>query len=69
MSEVNFKKLSKEIAGGQNNGSSLLLLAVLTLLSVAFVWAAVTELDNVVRAQGKTVTEAQNQLVRHGTGV
>ena len=64
MSEVNFKKLSKEIAGGQNNGSSLLLLAVLTLLSVAFVWAAVTELDNVVRAQGKTVTEAQNQLVQ-----
>ena len=64
MSEVNFKKLSKEIAGGQNNGSSLLLLAVLTLLSVAFVLAAVTELDNVVRAQGKTVTEAQNQLVQ-----
>ena len=27
-------------------------------------WASITELDNVVRGSGKTVSEAQNQLVQ-----
>ena len=34
------------------------------MISVIFVWAAVTELDNVVRGSGKTVSETQNQLVQ-----
>ena len=64
MSDVEFKLLAKEIAGKQRHSSSLLLLAVVTLVSVAFFWAAVTELDNVVRGSGKTVSEAQNQMVQ-----
>ena len=39
---------------------------VLTLLSVAFVWAAVTELDNVVRAKEKQL-RANCSVI--GTGV
>ena len=64
MSDVEFKKLAKELAGKQRNSSSVLLLVIVTLISVVFVWAAVTEVDNVVRGSGKTVSEAQNQLVQ-----
>ena len=64
MSEVEFKKLSKELAGKQRNSSSVLLLTIITFITVVFVWSAVTELDNVVRGIGKTVSEAQNQLVQ-----
>ena len=56
MSEVEFKKLARELAGKQRNSSSILLLVVITLISVVFVWAAVTEIDNVVRGSGKTIS-------------
>ena len=64
MSEVEFKKLAREMAGRQRNSSSILLLIIVTLVAVILVWATVTELDNVVRGTGKTVSEAQNQLVQ-----
>ena len=34
------------------------------MLAVIFVWSATTELDNVTRGTGKTISEAQNQLVQ-----
>lgn len=64
MSDVEFKKLAKEMAGRQRNTSSVLLLSVVTLLAVVLIWAATTELDNVVRGNGKTISEAKNQLVQ-----
>ena len=64
MSDTEFKKLAKELAGKQRHSSSILLLVIIALLSVVFVWAAVTEIDSVVRGSGKTVSEAQNQLVQ-----
>ena len=64
MSDKEFKKLARELAGKQRHSSSVLLLTIVALISVAFVWAAITEIDNVVRGSGKTVSEAQNQLVQ-----
>jgi len=64
MSDIEFKKLAREMAGRQRSGSSVLLLSVVTLIAIILMWAAVTELDNVVRGSGKTVSEAQNQLVQ-----
>ena len=64
MSDVEFRRLAKELAGKQRQSSSILLLLVVTLILVVFVWAAVTELDNVVRGSGKTISEAKNQLVQ-----
>jgi adhesin transport system membrane fusion protein len=64
MSDIEFKQLAKEMAGRQRNTSSILLLSVVTLLAIILLWASVTELDNVVRGSGKTVSEAQNQLVQ-----
>jgi len=64
MSDIQFKKLAKEIAGKQQNSSSVLLLSIVTLIAVIGFWASITELDNVVRGSGKTVSEAKNQLVQ-----
>ena len=64
MSDVEFKQLAKQMAGKQQNSSSILLLSIVTLLAIIMLWASVTELDNVVRGSGKTVSEAQNQLVQ-----
>ena len=64
MSDIEFKKLAREMAGKQRSGSSVLRLSVITLIAIIVMWAAVTELDNVVRGSGKTVSEAQNQLVQ-----
>jgi adhesin transport system membrane fusion protein len=64
MSDIEFKQLAREMAGKQRSGSSVLLLSVITLIAIIVMWAAVTELDNVVRGSGKTVSEAQNQLVQ-----
>ena len=64
MSDVDFKVLAKELAGKQRNTNSVLLLTVVTLLAVILTWATVTELDNVTRGTGKTVSEDSNQLVQ-----
>lgn len=64
MSDIEFKQLAKQMAGKQKNTSSILLLSVVTLIAVILLWASITELDNVVRGSGKTVSEAQNQLVQ-----
>lgn len=64
MSDVEFKKLAKEMAGKQKNSSSILLLTIITLLAVIMAWASITEIDNVTRGSGKTISEAKNQLVQ-----
>ena len=64
MSDVEFKKLAREMAGKQRSTSSILLLSIITLLAVIMLWASITELDNVTRGNGKTISEAQNQLVQ-----
>ncbi len=64
MSDVEFRKLAKELAGKQKGTSSILLLSIVSLVLVVFVWAYVTEIDNVVRGGGKTVSESKNQFVQ-----
>ena len=64
MSDIEFKVLAKEMAGKQRKSSSVLLLSIVTLIIIILLWASITELDNVVRGEGKTVSEAKNQLVQ-----
>lgn len=52
------------MSGRQKSTSSILLLTIITLIAVILTWAAITEIDNVTRGSGKTVSEAQNQLVQ-----
>ena len=64
MSDTEFKALAKEMTGKERSSSSVLLLAIVTFIVITLLWASITELDNVVRGSGKTVSEAQNQLVQ-----
>ena len=64
MSEVDFKTLAREMSAKSSKSSSVLLLTVATLISVAIVWASITEVDSVVRGSGKTISAAKNQLVQ-----
>ena len=60
MSDVEFRKLAKEMAGRQRSSSSILLLTIITLIAVIMLWAAVTEIDSVTRGSDKTISEAKN---------
>ena len=64
MSDYDFKRLSKEISNDQRRSSSVLLLTIITLVAVVFIWATVTEIDSVVRGNGKTVSSEKNQFVQ-----
>ena len=63
MSEVDFKSLAKEMSGKQKSSSSILLLSIISLLALILLWAASTDLDNVTRGDGKTISSS-NQLVQ-----
>lgn len=64
LSNKEFKRLARELKQQESNSSSVLLLTIVTLVIVMIMWASVTELDNVTRGSGKTVSEVQNQLVQ-----
>lgn len=64
MSQVAFKRFSRELAGEGGIASSTLLIIIVSLIGILLAWAAVTELDSVVRGQGSVVSASQNQLVQ-----
>ena len=59
-----FKKIASETNKGGYQSSSLLLFTIVCLISVILYWAAVTELDKVIRGDGKTVSDLENQLIQ-----
>lgn len=68
MSEVNFDKLSKELAGRSGISSFAILITILAILVTFVIWGANTELDGVVRGEGRLVSAAENQLVQAAEG-
>ena len=61
---TNNKKLLQELEGETAKSSSLLLFLIVFILSTLLYWAYVTELDVVIRGQGKTISEGKNQMVQ-----
>ena len=61
---TNNKKLLQELEGETAKSSSLLLFLIVFILCTLLYWAYVTELDVVVRGQGKTISEGKNQMVQ-----
>jgi len=59
-----FKKIVSETNKAGYQSSSLLLLIIVCLISAILYWAAVTELDKVIRGDGKTVSDLENQLIQ-----
>ena len=68
MSDVNFRKLSRQMSGRSGLSGSLILFVVLALVASLVVWSNFAELDNVTRGEGRVVSSAQNQSVQAGEG-
>ena len=68
MSDIDFKKLSREMAGREGLGGSTIMLTIIALVGLALVWANWAELDNVTRGEGRIVSSVQNQMVQASEG-
>ncbi len=68
MAEVDFKTLSREMAGREGLSGSTILVTVFALIALALVWANWAELDSVTRGEGRIVSSVQNQMVQAAEG-
>ena len=68
MADVDFKRLSRDMAGREGLGGSLIMITIATLLGLALIWASWAELDNVTRGEGRIVSSVQNQMVQAAEG-
>lgn len=68
MSDIDFKRLSREMAGHEGLGGSTIMVTIATLVAVLLFWANWAELDNVTRGEGRIVSSVQNQLVQASEG-
>jgi len=68
MAEVDFKTLSREMAGREGLAGSAILGTVIVLVITALIWANWAELDSVTRGEGRIVSSVQNQLVQAAEG-
>jgi membrane fusion protein, adhesin transport system len=68
MSDIDFKTLSREMAGREGLAGSTIMLTVILLLGLSLVWANWAELDSVTRGEGRIVSSVQNQMVQASEG-
>ena len=68
MSDIDFKRLSRDMAGREGIGGSLILIMIAALIALAILWASWAELDNVTRGEGRIVSSVQNQMVQAAEG-
>src|SRR6056297_1657915 len=58
------RDMARQMRGGNPLRASLLLVLILAFMGTAAVWAAMTELDAVTRADGRIVPSAEVQIVQ-----
>ena len=68
MSNIDFKSLSREMAGRDGLGGSTIMFTIIALVALALIWANWAELDNVTRGEGRIVSSVQNQMVQASEG-
>jgi adhesin transport system membrane fusion protein len=68
MADIDFKSLSRDMAGREGLSGSLIMITIATLVGLAILWASWAELDNVTRGEGRIVSSVQNQLVQAAEG-
>lgn len=68
MPDINFKTLSNEMSKKEGLSGSLIIFAIIFLISCALFWANWAELDNVTRGEGRLVSSVQNQTVQASEG-
>lgn len=68
MSDIDFKRFSRDMAGREGLSGSLIMITIATLVTLAIFWASWAELDNVTRGEGRIVSSVQNQMVQAAEG-
>lgn len=68
MADVDFKTLSRQMAGREGLSESTILATVFALFVIALIWANWAELDSVTRGEGRIVSSVQNQMVQASEG-
>ena len=68
MSEIDFKKLSRQMAGRDKLSGSMILLTILLFIITTIYWANYAELDNVTRGDGRIISSVQNQMIQASEG-
>ena len=68
MADIDFKRLSRDMAGREGVGGSLIMITVATLVGLTLLWASWAEVDNVTRGEGRIVSSVQNQMVQAAEG-
>ena len=68
MSDIDFKRLSREMAGREGLAGSTIMVTIIALLGLILFWASWAELDNVTRGEGRIVSSVQNQIVQAAEG-
>jgi membrane fusion protein, adhesin transport system len=64
MSEIDFKRLSREMAGREGLAGSAVMITIIAFVALILIWASWAELDNVTRGEGRIVSSVQNQIVQ-----
>lgn len=64
MSDIDFKRLSRDMAGKEGLSGSLIMITIAALVGLMILWASHAELDNVTRGEGRIVSSVQNQQVQ-----
>ena len=68
MADIDFKTLSRDMAGREGLAGSAVMLSIVALLGLALIWANWAELDSVTRGEGRIVSSVQNQMVQASEG-
>jgi len=68
MSDIDFKTLSRDMAGHEGISGSAVLVTIAALIAALFFWASYAELDNVTRGEGRIVSSVQNQMIQAAEG-
>ena len=64
MSEIDFKKLARQMSGREKISGSMILIIILLLLVSFFYWANNAEVDSVTRGEGRIISSVQNQMIQ-----
>lgn len=68
MSDVDFKRLSRDMAGREGLAGSTIMIMIGVLIVLALVWASWAKLDIVTRGEGRIISSVQNQMVQAAEG-
>jgi membrane fusion protein, adhesin transport system len=68
MSDIDFKQLSRDMAGREGLAGTTIMATIAALIVFTLIWAAWAELDNVTRGEGRIVSSVQNQRIQASEG-